>query len=197
MSPRDVQTLTEAKALSAMAHPLRSRLLDALSVHGPSTASALAARLDEAVGNVSHHLKVLAQARLIDEAPELARDRRERWWRLSSPSTRWSTAEMTDPAAVDAALAAERLQLTRQLERARAWLDAREPGGPWEDASFAMQRWLRLSPDELRELNDELLAVLDRWAARPSEPAEARDGHDPGGDREPVLVFARGFPSRP
>lgn len=197
MTPRDVQTLTEAKALSAMAHPLRSRLLDALSVHGPSTASALATRLDEAVGNVSHHLKVLAQARLIAEAPELARDRRERWWRLSAPSTRWSTAEMTDPAAVDAALAAERLQLTRQLERARAWLDAREPGGPWEDSSFAMQRWLRLSPDELRELTGELLAVLDRWAARPSEPVEPESADEPGEAREPVLVFARGFPSRP
>lgn len=197
MTSRDVQTLTEAKALSAVAHPLRSRLLDALAVHGPSTASALAARLDEAVGNVSHHLKVLAQAHLIDEAPELARDRRERWWRLSSPSTRWSTAEMTDPAAVDAAIAAERLQLTRQLERTRAWLDAREPGGAWDETAFAMQRWLRLSPAELHELGDELLALLDRWAARSAEPVAAQDGDDPGGDREPVLVFARGFPSRP
>ena len=197
MSPRDVQTLTEAKALSAVAHPLRSRLLDALAVHGPSTASALAARLDEAVGNVSHHLKVLAQAHLIDEAPELARDRRERWWRLSSPSTRWSTAEMTDPAAVDAAMAAERLQLTRQLERTRAWLDAREPGGAWDETAFAMQRWLRLSPDELRELGDELLALLDRWAARASEPVAVQDGDDPGGGRGAGLVFARGFPSRP
>ena len=199
MPPRDVQTLTEAKALSAMAHPLRSRILDALSVHGPSTASALAGRLDEAVGNISHHLKVLARAHLIDEAPELARDRRERWWRLSSPSMRWSTAEMTDPAAVDAALAAERLQLTRQLERTRAWLDTRERGEPWEDTAFALQRWLRLSPEELRELSEELLAVLDRWGARssgdPSAPASPGDGEPP--ERESVLVFARGFPAQP
>src|ERR1700712_2574894 len=126
MAPRDVQTLTEARALSAMAHPLRARILDALAVDGPSTASALAARTDQAVGNVSHHLKILAAASLIQEAPELARDRRERWWRLASPSTRWSTAELADdPAAVGAALAAERLHLTRQHERARDWLDTR------------------------------------------------------------------------
>jgi DNA-binding transcriptional ArsR family regulator len=189
MPPRDVQTLTEARALSAMAHPLRARILDALSVDGPATASALATRTDQAVGNVSHHLKILAAARLIQEAPELARDRRERWWRLTSPSTRWSSAELIDdPAAVDAALAAERLHLTRQYDRARAWLDTGQPEDPWADAAFAMQRWFRLSPDELRDLSSELLSVLDRWAARQVE-------EDPS--REPVLVFARGFPAQP
>jgi DNA-binding transcriptional ArsR family regulator len=190
MAPRDVQTLTEARALSAMAHPLRTRLLDALAVDGPSTASALATRTDQAVGNISHHLKILAQARLIQEAPELARDRRERWWRLTSPSTRWSTAELADdPAAVDAALAAERLQLTRQYERARGWLDTGEPDDRWADTAFAIQRWFRLSPDELRELNTELLGVLDRWAERETD--------EEGPQREPVLVFARGFPAQP
>lgn len=189
MAPRNVKTLTEARALSAMAHPLRARILDALTVDGPSNASALAARTGQAVGNVSHHLKVLAQAQLVEEAPELAHDRRERWWRLTSPATRWSTAEFADdPAAVGAALAAERLNLTRQFDRARDWLDAVEPGGKWDDASFAMQRWLRLSPDELLELTDELLGVLDRWATRDvvEQP-----------EHEPVLVFARGFPAQP
>ena len=189
MAPRDVQTLTEARALSAMAHPLRARIVDALSVDGPSTATALADRTDQAVGNVSHHLKVLAAAHLVQEAPELARDRRERWWRLTSPSVRWSTSELADdPTAVAAGLAAERLALTRQHERARAWLDTGTPDDRWADAAFAMQRWFRLAPAELRELNAELLAVLDRWAAR-----EVDDEHGP----EPVLVFARGFPAQP
>lgn len=35
-----VQTITDAKALVAMANPFRSRMLDALAVDGPSTASA-------------------------------------------------------------------------------------------------------------------------------------------------------------
>jgi DNA-binding MarR family transcriptional regulator len=56
-----------------------------LRVHGPSTASAIAERTGQAVGNVSHHLKVLAVGDLIEKAPELAKDRRERWWRA------WST----------------------------------------------------------------------------------------------------------
>ncbi|MDN5726697.1 MAG: helix-turn-helix domain-containing protein, partial [Propionibacteriales bacterium] len=45
-SPR---TLTDAQSLAAFAHPFRARMLDALSVVGPSTASALAQRTGQAV----------------------------------------------------------------------------------------------------------------------------------------------------
>lgn len=190
MAPPKVQTLTEAKALAALANPFRSRMLDALRVDGPSTASALAARTGQAVGSASHHLKVLAEAGLVEEAPELARDRRERWWRLSARSRRWSTAEFADDApAVAAALAAERLHLARQFERARAWLDNHEAAGEWGGAAFAASSWLRLSPEELAGLGREMVALLDRWSDRET-PAD-------GVDREPVLVFARAFPAQP
>ena len=103
MAEAQVRTITEAKALAAMANPVRSRILDALKVDGPSTASALAARTGQAVGSASHH-------------------------------------------------------------------------------------WLRLSQDELRELNGELLELLRRWAQRPT-PDDA--------EREPVFLFARAFPAQP
>jgi hypothetical protein len=79
---------------------------------------------------------VLADAGLVVEAPELARDRRERWWRLVAPSTRWSRAEFaTDVGAVTAALAAESLALQRQFERAQEWLANSEAAGEWDDAA--------------------------------------------------------------
>lgn len=185
-----VQTVTDAKALSAMANPFRSRMLDALSVDGPSTASGLAKRTGQAVGSVSHHLKVLAEAGLVVEAPELARDRRERWWRLVATATRWSRAEFaTDAGAVTAALAAESLTLQRQFERAQDWLANSESAGDWDDAAFATQIWLDLTPGELRELSAELVALIRRWRQR-SEP-------DDGLERETVFVFARGFPAQP
>jgi DNA-binding transcriptional ArsR family regulator len=175
-----VQTITDAKALAAMANPFRSRILDALAVDGPSTASALAQRTGQAVGSASHHLKVLAEAGLVVEAPELARDRRERWWRLVAPSTRWSRAEFaTDVGAVTAALAAESLALQRQFERAQEW----------DDAAFATQTWLKLSPAELRQLSEELVALTQRW--------RHRDIVDEEIERETVFVFARGFPAQP
>src|SRR6476620_9868450 len=117
-----VRRITEAKALSAMANPFRARMMDALKVDGPSTASALAQRTGQAVGSASHHLKVLAEAGLVEEAPELARDRRERWWRLVSAGTRWSRRDLVDQAAVTAAEEAEALVLRRQQERVRDWL---------------------------------------------------------------------------
>ena len=190
MPQRRVQHLTEARALAALANPFRSRMLDALRVDGPSTASALAQRTGQAVGSVSHHLKVLAEANLVEEAPELARDRRERWWRLSAPSRRWSRSDFADDQpAVAAALAAENLQLARQFERAQTWQDNHEAAGEWIDAAFATQAWLRLAPDELRDLGQELIALIERWSER--------EAPDDGRDREPILLFARAFPAQP
>jgi DNA-binding transcriptional ArsR family regulator len=189
-SPRGPRTITDAAALSAMANPFRSRILDALSVDGPSTASALAKRTGQAVGSASHHLKVLAAAGLVEEAPELARDRRERWWRLVAPGTRWSRAEFADdPSAVTAATAAESLQLQRQFERARDWLANAEAAGDWDTAAFTTQYWLTLSPPELAELSQQLMALLNQWRYRAIP--------DDGAEREPVLFFARGFPAQP
>ena len=185
-----VQTITDAKALAAMANPVRSRILDVLAVDGPSTASALAKRIDQAVGSASHHLKVLSQAGLVEEAPELATDRRERWWRLVKVGQRWSRSEFAhDAGALTAALAAETLVLQRQFERSRDWLAGSDTDNEWDVAAFATQTWLRLSPAELSEFSAELIELTRRW--------QRRDVPDDGAERTDVFVFARGFPAQP
>ena len=190
MPRSEIRRLTEAKALAALAHPFRARIMDALKVDGPSTASALAQRTGQAVGSVSHHLKVLSEAELVVEVPELAKDRRERWWRLAAPGTRWSRQELADDtAAVAAATAAEALNFQRQIERTRDWMANAESAPEWDEASFVTQNWMRLSPAELRELSEELVELLMRWTDR-TPP-------DDGVEREPVFVFARGFPAQP
>lgn len=189
MTRPEVRTLRDARPLAALAHPFRARMMDALTVDGPSTASMLAARTGQAVGNASHHLRVLADAGLVEEAPELARDRRERWWRLVSSGTRWSSVDLVDEDAVAAAREAEALGLRRQVERVTAWLADGGTDPEWDGAAFATQSWLRLSPAELRQVADEVVEVLRRWGDR--------EVPDDGVDREPVLVFARGFPCQP
>ena len=185
-----VRTVTEAKALAAMANPFRSRMMDALKVDGPSTASALAARTGQAVGSASHHLKVLHEAGLVEEAPELAKDRRERWWRLVDPGTRWSRADFADDtAAVTAAYAAEALALQRQFDRTREWNANAASVPEWDAVSFATQTWMKVSPDELQQVADEMVDVLMRWSQR--------EVPDDGVEREAVFVFARGFPAQP
>lgn len=185
-----VRTLTEAQALSALANPFRARMIDALKVDGPSTASALAQRTGQAVGSASHHLKVLAEAGLVVEAPELARDRRERWWQLADRGTRWSRGEFAeDTAAVAAALEAEALAVRRQFARVQEWMANADADPVWDDAAYAIQNWLRLTPGELREFGDELGALIVSWASR--------ELPDDGQHREPIFVFARGFPAQP
>lgn len=186
-----VRDLTDAKALSALANPHRSRILDVLAVDGPSTASAIATRIDLAVGSVSHHLKVLHEVELVEEAPELAKDRRERWWRLASRSTRWSRSEFAeDASAVSAALAAESLALQQQLERARNWMAHSSFDDPGDVAAFATQTWMKLSPEETRQFGEELLALVRSWQER-------TDDADDGIERRTAFFFARGFPAEP
>ncbi len=62
-----VQRIDTPRQHSALAHPLRQRLLFALS-RRPSTISRLAAQLGVNKGSVSHHLKVLCEAGLVRDA---------------------------------------------------------------------------------------------------------------------------------
>ena len=188
MEPRQV---TDSRVLAALSHPLRRRLMDVLKVDGPATASMLAERTGQAVANVSHHLKVLAGGELVAEAPELARDRRERWWRLVSPGVRWATGDFDDdPAGQAVASAALSLNLDRQVSLVRAWWAVRESENEaWAETPFSADRWLRFTPEELAAFQRDLFEVLDRWAER-ELPEDGRD-------RDPVFFFAHAVPAQP
>ncbi|MGW6140208.1 winged helix-turn-helix domain-containing protein [Streptomyces sp. NPDC055140] len=183
--------ITDSRVLAAMAHPVRRRLLDLLKLDGPSTASALSQATGEAVGNVSHHLKALAAAGLIEEAPELARDRRERWWRRTTPKLLWSSVDFADDAAGEAvANAAESLNLERQIDQVRRWADQPQSEQQrWPLGPFVAEVWLRMTDAELAQFKDEIVEVMDRWADRKLP--------DDGQKRETVFTFARGVPGHP
>lgn len=69
--------------LKAMANPLRRRIFATLAAMDYARAADLSTRLDVPANSLSFHLRVLAEAGLIEEAPELARDRRDRVWRAA------------------------------------------------------------------------------------------------------------------
>ncbi|MCU1679688.1 MAG: transcriptional regulator [Amycolatopsis sp.] len=187
MVERGVREIKDSKVLAAMSHPLRRRLLDVLKVHGPSTVSLLAERTGQAVGNVSHHLKVLAESELVEEVPELAKDRREHWWQRVSAGTRWSTLDFRDD---PAAFAAESLDIEHDASMARAWLANRGSyRDEWLDSAYLVGRWVHLSPGELNELGQELIALYARFGDR--------DKLDDGQEREPVYLSAFGAPGQP
>ncbi|GIF64352.1 transcriptional regulator [Asanoa ishikariensis] len=195
MAERHVRQVTDSRVLAAMSHPLRRRLLDVLTVYGPQPVGALAERTGQAPANISHHMKVMRECDLVEEAPELARDRRERWWRPVSAGLRWSGRDFDDDPGEAAVLrAAESLNLDHQVGLVREWYAAPdEEQAVWGESTFAADRWLHLTPAELLELSRDLVALLDRWSARSAEAAA-----EPGDEtRRPVFVFAHGIPATP
>ena len=192
MSDRpDIREVTDARVLAALAHPLRRRLMDVLRVHGPATASVLAERTEQHVGNVSHHIRALAEVGLVEEAPELAKDRRERWWRLVARSLRWSGEALSDDPAEEAiAQAVQSLTIDRHAGYVRAWFAADDAARePWRSTAFAVEKWMHLTADELGELSRDIDEVLARY--------RGRETPDDGVHREPVLFFTYGIPARP
>lgn len=182
-----MREIKDSKVLLAMSHPLRRRLLDVFAVHGPATVSMLAERTGQAVGNISHHLKVLAESDLVVEAPELAKDRREHWWRRPTTSTAWSALDFRDDPAADAA---ESLDIEHAARLARSWLESRGGyGDEWHESAYAVGMWANLSAAELSELATELIALYTRWGHR--------DVPDDGEVRESVYISAFGAPAKP
>jgi DNA-binding transcriptional ArsR family regulator len=176
--------------VAVMGHPLRRRFIELLSLSGPSTASGLAEVTDEHVGNVSHHLKMLARAGLIVEAPELAKDRRERWWRAVPVSLSWSLSDVRgDPVGEAVAVAAEQENLSNHLRKVRQWFSGRDCyDDRWTSAAFSTDGWVVATPEELAALGDQIDALL----------VEFRRGHtDATAGRERCFVFAHGFPAHP
>ncbi|MFI7616135.1 helix-turn-helix domain-containing protein [Nonomuraea terrae] len=187
MSDSARREIRDSKVLAAMSHPLRRRLLDVLRLDGPSTVSALSARTGQAVGSISHHLKVLAAGELIEEVPELARDRRERWWRTTSGRVDWSPSDFPDDPVAEAA---ESLVLERQAALARQWFAERDGHPePWRRAAFTSDHWAWLSVAELAELEEKILALLTELAAR--------EIPDDGAERRSVFLTVRAVPAKP
>lgn len=187
--------ITDLGTLKALAHPLRMNLIRALTIRRVATASQLAEQVDEAVSLVSYHLRKLAEHGLIEEAEPQSGDGRERWWQPASDGVRISDEDFRDaPEKAAAHTAASRLFAEQRTEMYRRWLDERAHWGPeWNRAAESSESNLRLTADELTELNKELLALLRRYdeQGRAAEAAGDTEG------RANVAVHTYTFPFRP
>jgi len=168
---RDV--VLDATTLKALTHPLRPRILSALRLHGPATASRLAQYLGVNTGATSYHVRQLAQAGLVVEAPELG-NARDRWWRAAHARTFFDTHD-ADGETSAAYLSAVADGLAATAQRAIAEIATLPP--EWEDAGTFSNWTLRLTPEEATELIAELTRVVKE--RRPHQdasdaPADAR-----------------------
>lgn len=163
MTDAPLPSHTDARNLAGVAHPTRVRILALLRTEGPTTATALAARLGLNSGATSYHLRQLAEHGFVVDDPARG-NRRERWWKAAQDSTAPpEDGDLTD----DTGLGVGYLRSVArvQSEDMLAAVDAL-PALPakWRAAFDLSDYALRLSPEAAVALNAELHAVLRRYA---------------------------------
>lgn len=164
--------VTDVRALRALAHPLRNRLLALLRLHGPSTATLLAEQVGESSGSTSYHLRQLADYGFVEDAGGLGTGR-ERWWRAAHRMTSWEASDLLgQEGGREVQSEMVRLQVAHHGTVLQSWLQQRDGLGPdWEAAASVNDYAFQLTPAQAAELAVELTAVLERWHA--AHPADA------------------------
>lgn len=181
---------TSIGTLRAIHHPTRRRMIEHLYLLGPAQVGTLARDLGEQVGSISHHLRMLERAGIVEPAPELATDGRTSWWRLLSPSYSWSVEDFDSPAQQIEAKAAQRANLDHQLRKLGGWRREYDAApAPWRQAAFSTDFSALASPAQLEELGRRLVQTMKDWRAEVDR--------DDLQEREPVFIFMHGFRTRP
>ena len=182
------QVITDARAMRALAHPLRVALLEAMRRDGEITATRAAELLDESPGNMSWHLQTLAKYGFVEDTGE-GRGR-SRPWRLTSESNSFDSS-MADPEAAAAGEALERTFVERTYDQLREWWSRRLTyPAKWRRAAFMSNSVAYLTAAELTAIMYEVNAIYTRYndrAAKENRPAGAL----------PVRLYAHGHPLTP
>lgn len=170
------RTLTEAKAMRAIAHPTRLALLEQLGRHEQLTATEAAELVGESPTNCAFHLRTLAKYGFVEEAG--AAPGRRRPWRRSHLGFSFDDTGRTDAETVQAAHALANLLWDGWLRRLQQVRNSRHQfGQSWRDVTSGSQYLAYLTPDEATEFAAELQRLFDRHRdrlARPDQrPAEA------------------------
>jgi hypothetical protein len=166
-------TLTDAKAMRAVAHPLRMALIELLGYRQTLTATQASEALGESPANCAFHLRTLAKYGFLREAG--GGKGRERPWTLVNRQVTITTHQ-DDPGAALAADELGNLWLDRWLERARRVFDMRNQVPEWEEASGWTSRHVFLTPDEATAIRAEMRRMLQGYEERLSNPALRPEG---------------------
>ncbi|SDD86464.1 ArsR/SmtB family transcription factor [Auraticoccus monumenti] len=164
----------DARALRVLAHPLRSRLLSALRVGGPATATGLATALGTNTGATSYHLRKLESVGLVTDTGE--GEGRRRLWRASTESHHWEPSDFAGDEDAETALGwLVRNYLHQFVERFDRWLDAAEAWPmPWRDAAGMSDAAVLVGPEQLASMGRELQEVVARYRRAGENDPRAR-----------------------
>jgi DNA-binding transcriptional ArsR family regulator len=170
----EMRDVSDARTLRALTHPVRIALIEALSLGGAMTATQLGEQIGESPTTCSFHLRQLAKYGFVEEAG--GGKGRARPWKMTSIGM--NISGVGDPETEIAAAALGRLVTDRQIARFQAWTRSMA-GYPrdWRKAAGHSEWVLFLTPDELKQLNDELAEVLvSRFRERFTDPSKRPPG---------------------
>ncbi|WP_127793123.1 transcriptional regulator [Agromyces sp. LHK192] len=153
-------------SLKSLAHPLRVRIYDEISMYGPLTASGLGERLGESSGATSYHLRQLEKAGLVREDTTRGKGR-ERWWErtpgsVATPDTRTLAAGSAERLAVKLIEDEWFRSRDRNLREFLSEGDA-VFGDEWHDVATTDTINIRLTPAQLAALVHDIDEVLMRY----------------------------------
>jgi len=180
MTAKTKEIRLDAQLVKALGHPLRQRILQALNLRVASP-SELSEELDEPLGNVAYHVKILAEhdaIELVKTAP--VRGALEHFYRATMrphiDDEHWSRLPVS----------MRRTIFDQDLQD--IWDDvvaAAAEEGLDDPRAHVSRTWLELDDEAYQELADLLGSVLDRALVLHAEaaprlaelPAEERDPH--------------------
>jgi DNA-binding transcriptional ArsR family regulator len=177
-APPELRKITDARTLRALAHPVRIAILEALSLGGPMTATEVGEQISESPTTCSFHLRQLAKYGFVEEAG--GGKGRARPWRMTTHGMEITNTH-DDPdteIAIDALVSMFR---ERQLDRYRTWRETRATyPRRWRDAAEDADLVFHLTAGELKQLSEDLLALLrSRFPERNTDPSLRPPGSVP------------------
>lgn len=170
MSFDEPRKIRDPRTLSALAHPVRMGILEALTVDGPLTATELGDRLDESPANCSWHLRKLSEHDFVEEAPG---EGRKRPWRIKSHGMRWSSEDASGAELV-AGYELEAMMAQRCLDRFLG--SSGETDAKWRDSRSFAQTASYVTVEELKAMIDEVVAVIRRHEDRIEDASKRPEG---------------------
>ena len=159
----------DARAIRALAHPVRISLLELLAHKGTLTATEASDLLNESPANCAFHLRTLAKYGFVEEAGG-GRGRERPWRRVHGVVQVGQPGDNSQYAAAAADLS--EMVLPALIDRARATLARRSSWPPgWQEETLSQSVYTSyLTRAEARQLRADLHALMTRYFDRVDHP---------------------------
>jgi DNA-binding transcriptional ArsR family regulator len=148
--------ISDPRAIRALAHPARQRIIDELYSGRVLTATECAELAGLTPSAISYHLRALERWGIVERA-EASADGRERPWRALGTGL-----QIASQAAGSGRVATHAMMRTN-VDRVLEQFEELDPDDPWEELSTLGRNRLWLTREETEQLGKELHDLFDRY----------------------------------